>query len=88
MENNTYPLHGRISNQPAEHCYWTEDEEQYCIHGTIKETGIFLEKLQLNRRIFISKKDNTIKIKDMIQNLSEDETPCMVIYHMNMQRSI
>ena len=29
IDGITYPLHGRISNQPAKHCYWSENDDDY-----------------------------------------------------------
>ncbi|XOQ43695.1 MAG: DUF4432 domain-containing protein [Clostridium sp.] len=78
------PLHGRISNQPAEHCYWTEDEKEIVIYAKISQAAMFLEKLTLTRKIVIKKDCNLIRIEDVIQNCGEYETPCMILYHMNM----
>lgn len=78
------PLHGRISNQPAEHCWWTEEADEFVIHAKMRQGAMFQEKLELHRRIRIGKKKNQIKIEDCIRNCGEQETPCMILYHMNM----
>jgi len=79
-----YPLHGRISNQPAEHCYWIETEDEFIIYATIRQAGLLMEKLELVRKISIGKLENTICVKDRITNCGQDETPCMILYHMNI----
>ncbi len=84
IDGTAYPLHGRISNQPAEHCYWRETEEAYEVVAIMRQTGLFLEKLELQRVITISKSSNDITLQDTITNRGEEVTPCMLIYHMNM----
>ena len=78
------PLHGRISNQPASHAYWVEEIDEFIINGIVKNCSLSLEKLQLHREIHVSKRKNNFYIKDTIRNIGEYETPCMVLYHMNM----
>ncbi len=84
VDGVTYPLHGRISNEPAEHCYWTETEEAFVVVATMRQAGLFLEKMELQREIRIGKNDTTISIHDTITNRGDQVTPCMIIYHMNM----
>ena len=82
--NTKYPLHGRISNQPANYYYYEETDTSYEVHATITQAALFLDKLELKRKIIISKEENTIKLEDKIQNKGEYDTACMVLYHMNM----
>ncbi len=84
VDGVAYPLHGRISNQPAEHCYWTETEQDFVVTAVMRQAGMFLEKLELYREIRIGKKESTIQIQDRITNRGDKKTPCMLIYHMNM----
>ena len=78
------PLHGRISNQPASHCYWTEDKDSFIVNATIREAALGMNKLELNRNYMISKNSNEIIINDTIKNVGEKTSPCMILYHMNM----
>ena len=84
VEGVKYPLHGRISNQPARHSYWTEDEEAFYLYGVMEQKALFLEKIELQRMIRISKKDNSISVEDTVINCGEQTIPCMILYHMNM----
>ena len=84
IDGITYPLHGRISNQPAKHCYWSENDDDYIIHAIISQAALFMDKMELVREIHIGKKNNTIEIKDQIQNKGDKESACMFMYHMNM----
>ena len=43
-----------------------------------------MDKMELVREIHIGKKNNTIEIKDQIQNKGDKESACMFMYHMNM----
>lgn len=56
IDGITYPLHGRISNQPAKHCYWSENDDDYTIHAIISQAALFMEKMELVREIHIGKK--------------------------------
>lgn len=78
------PLHGRISHEPAEHCFWHEEKDAFVIEGVMRESHIFSHKLELHRKICIMKDKNQIKIEDTIKNKGEYESPCMILYHMNM----
>lgn len=78
------PLHGNISNQPAYHSYWIEEENDFSIYAKIIKGGLFLGKMELDRKISISKNSNKIKVEDSIKNCGEKEAPCMILYHMNM----
>lgn len=56
IDGITYPLHGRISNQPAKHCYWSENDDYYIIHAIISQAALFMDKMELVREIHIGKK--------------------------------
>lgn len=78
------PLHGTISNTPAEHYYWVETDEAITIHARVNQAKIFSDKLILHRQIVCSKSENLITIEDTIENTGLDKTPCMILYHMNV----
>ena len=83
-EGEELPLHGTVGNSPAEHAYWTEDNEKIEICATINQSGIFSTKLMMYRRISCYKNRNCITISDAIENVGDTKTPCMILYHMNM----
>ena len=77
-------LHGKVGNIPAERIYWDEDDENIWIKAVIREARIFERKLKLTRTITVSKKENTLTLRDSIENEGDARSPLMVLYHMNM----
>ena len=77
-------LHGKVGNIPAERIYWDEDEENIWIKAIVREARIFERKLKLTRTITVSKKENTLTLRDSIENEGDAQSPLMVLYHMNM----
>lgn len=78
------PLHGTVSNTPAEHVYYVEDEDNIVIHAAVNQMGLFSEKLMMFRKITCSKRDNKLQIEDRIENKGDQVTPLMILYHMNI----
>ncbi|HEY5586247.1 MAG TPA: aldose 1-epimerase family protein [Ruminiclostridium sp.] len=83
-EGEVLPLHGTISTTPAEHIYYTIDEEAINIYATISDATLFGRKLTLKRKISCSRHKNTIKITDTVRNNGTMPSPLMLLYHMNM----
>lgn len=83
-EGETLPLHGTVGNIPCERIWWDEDEENIYIHAIVNDSGIFARKLMLRRTITCGKHINIIKITDTIENQGDQESPVMILYHMNM----
>lgn len=83
-EGEALPLHGRISNTPAEQVYWDQDEEKIWIKAVMNHARIFERKLMLTRVITCSKQTNEIEISDTIENIGDTQSPLMILYHMNM----
>ncbi|NLO82103.1 MAG: aldose 1-epimerase family protein [Clostridiales bacterium] len=81
-------LHGRISNIPADEVNhgveWEGDELILWIEGKVREAVIFSENLVLHRRIKAYGGRNRIIIDDEIVNEGYEDTPLMILYHMNM----
>ena len=78
------PLHGTVSNIPAEHIYWREENDEIVIYATVKDERLFSHKLVLQREIHCSLCENVITIKDKVTNLGDTDYPVMFLYHMNM----
>ncbi len=84
MDGEPQSLHGTISNTPAENVYFTEDEEGITIHALINDSHIFKTKFSLKRTIWCSKRENKIKITDVVTNEGSKPEPAMLLYHLNM----
>ncbi len=78
------PLHGTVSNIPAEQIYWEQDDKEIRIHAKIVDEGIFAHKLVMNRTIICSLEENKITVQDTITNRGDKECPVMILYHLNM----
>ncbi len=78
------PMHGTISNIPAESFSIEETDEGITISGKIRDAALFRRKLTLNRKYFISYKENIIKMEDEIVNEGTEESPLMLLYHCNI----
>ena len=80
-------VHGRISHLPAEsvniHEAWQGEEYVIKIEGTLKETSLYAENLVLRRTITTKMGETRFWIHDSIRNEGYNETPFMVLYHVN-----
>ena len=57
-EGEALPLHGSISNTPAEHIWWHREADALVVEADINDAGIFSRKLRMHRRIEFSTKEN------------------------------
>lgn len=84
----SYGLHGRISNTPAEDFYtgteWTSEGPVLKARGTIRECRVFGENLVLTREIVCKCGENKFYIHDTVENCSFRVEPFMLLYHMNI----
>lgn len=78
------PLHGTIANTPAEHVSWEEKGDEIIVRAEVRDCRIFSHKLVMNREITIGRDKNTLRVKDIIANEGDTESPLMLLYHMNM----
>lgn len=78
------PVHGTIGNTPCDRIWWTEDETSIHIHAIINDSWGFGRKLVMEREIICQKKENTLTIRDTVENCGEAESPLMLMYHMNI----
>ncbi len=83
-EGEFCPLHGTISNIPAESYSFEETEEGITIKANIREASLFGRKLLLRRKYFISYAENVISLEDEIINEGSSDSPLMMLYHCNM----
>ena len=81
-------LHGRLSNIPAFDVFadkrWEGDEYVMELGGKVRESRIFGENLQLSRVLKTSLGSRTISITDTVTNFGFQESPLMLLYHINM----
>ncbi len=78
------PLHGTISNTPAENVsYWVDDKAIHLIL-TVRDAYLFGHKLVLTREYTCPIGGNEIVIRDKVKNIGDASAPYMILYHMNM----
>lgn len=81
-------LHGRISNIPAEDIAvaeaWEGDRYVVGIAGTVMQSGVFAEILELRRTIATALGENVITVRDRVTNRAHRPSPLMALYHINL----
>jgi hypothetical protein len=81
-------LHGRASNLPASNVYadsaWEGDDYVMWVQGKVRETALFGENIEMERRITAKLGEPKIWIHDKVTNLSHQETEHMMLYHCNI----
>lgn len=84
----TFGLHGRISNTPAEEVCatteWTHEVPVLTICGKIRETRVFGENLILGRRITCKYGENKITLKNSVENCGFKKEALMLLFHFNL----
>lgn len=80
-------VHGRIHHLPARHVAargeWKEDDYIMDVSGTVEQTRLFGEHLRLCRSVSSRMGENTITLKDRIENGGFECSPLMILYHFN-----
>lgn len=83
-QGENFPLHGNISNVPAEQIYYTYQKGSIDIHARMIDAQIFKHKLLLERTISCSTEENKVTITDRVTNEGSDAIPLMLLYHFNI----
>ncbi len=78
------PLHGSISNTPAENIYYTDDDNFIYLKATVRDAALFAHKLLLKREYKISLSNNSVELCDTVTNTGSEKSPFMMLYHCNM----
>lgn len=78
-----HPLHGRYHGLAADHIAAYEEDNTIIIKGTMRETSLFGEALELKRTITIPVFGAEITISDAITNLNPTEEGYTLLYHCN-----
>lgn len=86
------PLHGRISNTPAERVnieeYWEGENLYFKVSGKVRESKALNYNLELKRTILVQAGTNKIILNDMVENLGFNEEEFMLLYHFNIGHPI
>lgn len=83
-EGMDFPLHGTVSNTPAESVrYWMENDKIY-IKAIIRDAAIFSHQLILEREYAVPLFGNALTLTDTVKNIGSCETPLQILYHFNM----
>lgn len=81
-------LHGRYSTLPAKQVadlsQWQGDVYHIRLRGTVEEAVLFGNKIRLEREISTVMGQNKICIADRITNFGYTESPCTILYHINL----
>jgi hypothetical protein len=87
-EGESFGVHGRISNTPAEEVCarvdWVDDLPVLTITGRMREARLFGENLILQRKITCRYGENKISIQNTIENYGFRKEPVMLLFHFNL----
>ena len=83
-EGEELPLHGTLSNIPAQLCGICESEEGIIIRLKISDELLFGRKLVMDRIYTVSYRENTFEVRDTVTNRGDETSPYMILYHCNM----
>lgn len=78
------PLHGNISNTPAESICYFEDDNFITFKAIIRDASLFSNQLILEREYICSLSENKLAIRDTVKNIGCREMPFMILYHINI----
>jgi hypothetical protein len=84
----SFGLHGRISNTPADEVCavtgWENGVPVMTISGSMREARLFGENLVLHRKISCRYGENKILIQNKVENLGFRKEPLMLLFHFNI----
>lgn len=87
LKSRQFPIHGRISYQPAENFQFFESKNDsdplFVVRGQMNQVTVFGEYLTLDRTILFGRNNNLISIFDRVINKSSESTDHMFLYHCN-----
>ncbi len=87
-EDGPLPLHGRVSHLQAYHTgawgEWVGDEYRLVCRGSVRESRLFGDNLELTRTVTAWMGGSTISIEDTVTNLGYRSSPLMILYHCNL----
>lgn len=81
-------LQGRISNLSAENIRveekWEKDTYEMCVQGKVREETFYGDRLQLERKITTWMDIPKIVLEDTVENIGNNISPLMILYHVNI----
>jgi len=81
-------LHGRYSYLSAFAVWadaeWGEDGYEMWAEGKVREAALFMDKLELKRRISAVLGESRLWISDTVTNIGFEPSPLMLLYHINI----
>ena len=83
-DGEVLPLHGTISNTPAELCATEETKDGLTVKLKVRDARLFGRKLVMNRTYRFSYSENTFEVSDTVTNEADVTSPYMIMYHCNM----
>lgn len=79
--------HGSIHHLPARQvaveASWEGDEYLMRVAGVVEQTALFGDTLRLTRRVQSRLGENSIAIRDVVENAGFKPAPLMLLYHFN-----
>ena len=80
-------IHGRIGTVPAKRLSfggdWEGDDYVLWASGSMRESGLFQDELELQRKVSTKLGSNSFTIHDKVVNIGWNTSPLMVLYHCN-----
>ena len=83
-EGEVLPLHGTISNTPAEIYSVLEYADRLEIRAMVRDCALFARKLVLDRTYTVWYTENRVDLHDVVFNEGDAVSPVMLLYHCNM----
>ncbi len=81
-------LHGRASYLPASNVWadgaWQGDDYLMWVQGRVREATVFGDKLVMYRKLSSRLGSKSILLEDEVMNEGSQDTPFMIIYHINV----
>ena len=83
VDDEPFPLHGRIGLAAAENTGVDVNDTHIVITGLLRETALFGPALEMHRTIEIPVDGAKIKVRDVVKNLTPEPQPIFLLYHIN-----
>ncbi len=82
----TYPLHGKIANQPSDEVTVTVDSDcgEIRVSGVVDESRFHFMKARLHATLVTRFGESGFRIQDTIENLSAMPAEAQMLYHFNV----
>jgi hypothetical protein len=82
--SESFPLHGRLTHEPARLVGHGHDDGLLWAEGEIRQAMLYGEALVLRRRIEAPEDGTALRLVDRIENRGAAPSPLMMLYHCNL----